>query len=276
MAGSAILKIDVLADATKAVTGLNERRHRRHQADQVGATFGSKSKTAFTGVTSSVAAMALGGLGAATAITALGGALVDASKAAMEDEKSQALLAKSMENNLDATDKQIASMEDFIDKTARATGVADDQLRPALNNLIIAGQSAAEAQDTLGVAMDIAAAKGLDVETVTKALAKAYDGNIAGPCPGWASRSRTPTARPSRFEEALDKAAETMGGSAATAAGTLEGRMKRATVAVDEAKESLGGLVNVGLAQAINGIEFLDASMAGATKGTELFAIAVA
>ena len=92
MAGSAILKIDVLADASKAVKGLNDvgtppkNRPRRCQ------TFGTKAKTAFTGVTTSVAGMASGGLGAATAIAGLGSALVDASKAAMEDEKSQALL----------------------------------------------------------------------------------------------------------------------------------------------------------------------------------------
>ena len=274
MAGSAILKIDVLTDATKAVKGLNDVGTAATKQSKSVTSFGSKSKTAFTGVTTSLAGMALGGLGAATAIAGLGSVLVDASKAAMEDEKSQALLAKAMENNLDATDKQIASMEDFIDKTARAVGVADDELRPALQNLIIAGQSAAEAQDTLGVALDIAAAKGLDVETVTKALAKAYQGNVAG-LAKLGIQVRDADGDLVSFEEALDNAAETMGGSAATAAATLEGRMKRAKIAIDEAKESLGGWLNLRFAEAIAGIEFLDASMAGATKGNELFAIGI-
>ena len=113
------------------------------------------------------------------------------------------------------------------------------------------------------------------METVTKALAKAYDGNVAGLVPARASRPRTPTGETVDFDDALQNAADTMGGSAAEAAGTLEGKMRRYKIAVDEAKESVGGFVNEALANVIQSIEFLDASMAGATKGTELFTINV-
>ena len=66
-----------------------------------------------------------------------------------------------------------------------------------------------------------------------------------------------------------------MGGSAAEAAATLTGKIKRNKIAVDEAKESVGAWINEGLALAITEIEFLDATMAGATKGNELFALGI-
>ncbi len=41
-----------------------------------------------------------------------------------------------LKNTTKATDAQVKSVEDYIDKTARATGVADDQLRPSLDRLV--------------------------------------------------------------------------------------------------------------------------------------------
>ena len=125
------------------------------------------------------------------------------------------------------------------------------------------------------MAMDIAAAKGLDVRDGHQGVGEGVRGERRRRSPGSGVEVRDADGDLVSFEEALDNAAETMGGSAAAAAATLEGRMKRATIAVDEAKESLGGWLNLRFAEALAGIEFLDASMAGATKGNELFTIGI-
>lgn len=123
------------------------------------------------------------GVGAAsrTASIALGGLAVAGfafAKAAVEDEKSAAVLAGSLKNLTNATEPQIAALEDFILQTSLATGVADDKLRPALNRLVRSTKDVNEAQDLMNLALDISAATGKDAESVANALAKANDGNV--------------------------------------------------------------------------------------------------
>jgi len=222
----------------------------------------------------SMAKMAIGAIGVGAAVSGLTRFLGDASQAAMEDSKSQALLHSTMQKTVGASQDQIAAMEEWIDKTSRAVGVADDELRPALNNLFIAGMDAAGAQEALGLALDISAAKGLSLESVAKAMAKAYQGNM-GSLSRLGIQIKDTDGRVLSFDEAMEGAAETMGGAATVAASTLSGEMAKMQVQADEAKEKIGNLVNVGLVNLISGVEFLDASMAGATKGNELFVIGI-
>ncbi len=66
----------------------------------------------------------------------------------------------------------------MILQTSLATGVADDQLRPALQRLAVSTKSTEEAQKLLTLALDISKASGKDLETVTNALGRAQDGNV--------------------------------------------------------------------------------------------------
>lgn len=116
--------------------------------------------------------------GAATAAAAAGYALMDAAKGAMEDQASAARLAQQLEKTTGATDKQVASVEDWIAKQGTAKGFADDQLRPAFQRLAASTKDLGEAQDLTTLAMDISAATGKDAETVANALAKANDGSV--------------------------------------------------------------------------------------------------
>ncbi len=102
----------------------------------------------------------------------------DAVKAAMEDQKSQTLLANSLRNTVSATDATIAATEEYITAMQAEFGIADDQLRPALAGLAAVTGEVGKAQTLLGVSMDIAAAKGIDLNAASKLVAKAYGGNI--------------------------------------------------------------------------------------------------
>lgn len=114
---------------------------------------------------------------AAGGVLALGAGLWNAAEAAVEDEKAATALAKTLENVTGATKDQVKEVEKFISKTSIATGVMDDELRPAFDQLVRATGSTEQAQKLLGLAMDVSAGTGKDLGSVTDALGKAYNGN---------------------------------------------------------------------------------------------------
>jgi len=116
---------------------------------------------------------------ATAAIGALGAALGDATKAAMEDLASQEKLATQLRTSTKATDQQIASLEDWISTQGKLFGTTDDQLRPALAKLVRVTNDVTRAQKLVSIAQDISAATGKDLESVTTALTKAEMGQFA-------------------------------------------------------------------------------------------------
>ena len=170
------------------------------------------------------------------ALTVVAGASV---KAAVEDEAAQAQLARTLVNVTNATDKQIASVEEQIKKMQMATGVADDELRPAFASLLRGTNNVQLATKGLSLAMDISAGTGQDLAGVSDALAKAYGGNFK------ALKQLSPEIYGmikdgASLDDVMAALAGTFGGSAATAANTAQGQFKRLNVALDEAKESIG------------------------------------
>jgi hypothetical protein len=175
---------------------------------------------------------------AAAAIGGLAVVLGDATKAAMEDAASQEELARTLRTSTGATDKAIASTEEWISKQGKLLGFTDDELRPALAGLSRATGSIEEAQKAAGLAMDISAAKGISLETVTKTLEKAYGGNLT------ALGKLDPAVRDmvkggASLDEVMAKLGQTFKGSAATAADTTAGQFKRLGIAMNESKESI-------------------------------------
>lgn len=103
--------------------------------------------------------------------------LEDAGKAAVEDVKSQELLANALRNTIHATDAQIASVEGVINKYQFAASVADDQLRPAYQKLVLSTHDTTKANELLGVALDAAAGTGKSLDQVALAMAKSLAGS---------------------------------------------------------------------------------------------------
>jgi hypothetical protein len=176
------------------------------------------------------------------AVAALGALSVAAGvsiKAAVEDDAAQAQLALSLQNVTGATDEQIAAVEKQIGAMQMATGVADDELRPAFATLVVGTKDIAEANKALALAMDVSAATGTDLATVSDALAKAYGGNTRaiGALSPEIKKMIKDGATLSEVQDVLNK---NFGGAAATAAGTAQGQFKRLGVALDEVKESIG------------------------------------
>lgn len=122
---------------------------------------------------------AFAAIGIGLSLRVIANELEDATKAAIEDRKSQELLALAMENTGKATDKTIKSAEAYINKMQFSAGVADDQLRPAYQKLFIATGNVTESNKLLSIALDASAATGKDLDTVSQAMAKSLAGNDA-------------------------------------------------------------------------------------------------
>lgn len=133
MAGTRTLKLSILAD----VDNLNKNLK---SADKDVSSFGDKLKE--FGKKAAVAFAAAAAAAGAYAVKLA----VDGVKAAIEDEKAQESLRRTIVNVTGATEAQVAATEDFIEKTALATGVADDQLRPSLDRLVRATGNLEQAQ----------------------------------------------------------------------------------------------------------------------------------
>jgi len=226
MAGNRTLKLSILAD----VDDLNKKLKAANGDVEESAgkleKFGKMAGAAFA-----AAAVAAG----AYAIK-IG---VEGVKAALEDEQSQLKLAQSLEKATGATKAQIAATETSIDKMARATGVADDQLRPALARLSLSTGDLSKAQDLLSLALDISAQTGKPLEGVANALGKAYDGNNAALSRLGVGLSAAEL-KTMTFTDVQTKLTDLFGGAAAENADTYAGRMARLQVVFDEAKESIG------------------------------------
>jgi hypothetical protein len=118
----------------------------------------------------------LGALGLGLGIATLTNELKKATKAASDDRKAQGLLANALRNTVGATDSAIAGAELFIKNTQLQTAVLDDELRPALATAVRATGSLADGQALLNTALDVSAGTGKDLNTVTNAISKAYNG----------------------------------------------------------------------------------------------------
>jgi len=175
----------------------------------------------------------------AGAATTAAYAIFNMSKAAAEDQKSQTVLATALRNTTGATDKQIASVEDLISSMQMAAGISDTELRTGFQNLVRATKDVTEAQDLLTLATDVSVGSGRSLESVTLALAKAYQGNLSS-----LKRLGIPLdeniVKTKDFDAATKVLSDTFGGSAANAADTYAGKLAITTQKLQEAAEAIG------------------------------------
>lgn len=171
-----------------------------------------------------------------------GQALAGFAKMAAQDQKSTKQLELSIKSATKATDAQIESVNDWIDTVQRATGVADDDLRPAYARIIRSTKDFDKAQRLLRLALDVSAATGKPLKTVTEALSKAYDGSTTaiGKLGLGYDKAKLKGMEFSEVQKDLEKR---FSGSALENANTFEGVMNRFNITMDELKETLGAAI---------------------------------
>jgi hypothetical protein len=205
--------------------GVDKAIKQFQQLDGVGAKTGFALKKAFLPATAALGALTAG-IGLAT-------------KAAMEDEAAQLELARQLRVTTQATDAQIKAVEQSISAFSKQTAMADDQLRPALANLVRATGSLELSQKAMAVTADLATAKNIDMESASVAVSKALNGQVAALIKLDPSLKGVITST-STADEIMQALNSSVGGAAETFANSAEGGLKNFGIQMDELKESIG------------------------------------
>jgi hypothetical protein len=179
-----------------------------------------------------------------SAVIAFGKASV---KAAAADQKAQQQLALALKNV--GLERDAAGAEGYIQRLQSEFGIVDDLLRPAYQSLAIATRDTAESQRLLNLSLDISAATGKDLGSVTAALSKAYLGNNTALTRLGVGISKADLKTKS-FYDITNDLATTFRGSATAAASTFQGSMDKLAVASANVQEIIG----TGLIDALTGL----------------------
>jgi hypothetical protein len=173
---------------------------------------------------------ALATIGVGISFRAITNSISSLTKAAVEDVQAQTLLAQQLRNTVGASDAVVASVEEQISQVQTATGVVDDELRPAYAKLIRSTRDTARAFRLLNLATDISAQTGKSLDSVSTALSRALNGNTASLV------KLIPSIRNSTdFVADLEKQFK----GAAAAANNLD-PYNRLKIAFDEVRETIG------------------------------------
>lgn len=154
-----------------------------------------------------------------------------------EDEKAAAKLANTVKNlGLEFANPQIAN---FIEQLTRATGVSDNELRPALQALLTTTGSLTKSQELLKNAIDISAGSGQDLGTVAQDLANAYVGITRG-IKKYNLGLTQAEIKTAGFNTILGKLNDQFGGANQAALETYGGKIQYLSNRAGEAQEIIG------------------------------------
>jgi len=183
------------------------------------------------------------GTAVAASFAAMGAAALlfgkSAITAALEDQKSQVLLAKTIKNNAKNRKGLIKDSEKTISALESQYNIIDDKLRPAFGKLVVATKSVSKSQKIIRTAIDVSALSGKSLDTVVTALSKAYLGSntALGKLGLGIDKTKLKTMS---FDQLLGTLAKKTGGSGKAAAGTYQGAVDGLSIAWQNFQESVG------------------------------------
>ena len=167
MADMRSLKIALLADVKNFVEGLDDANKKAKSFSEKLDNAIEATGKAFVGLASAAGAAAF-----AIGVTSV--------NAAIEAQKEDALLEKSINNLTGATAEQTKAVMDYLDAAENAAGINSDQLKPSFERILRSVKDITKATEIQKVAQDVAAGTGKSLVEVSDSLARAYDGNLKG------------------------------------------------------------------------------------------------
>jgi hypothetical protein len=167
--------------------------------------------------------------------------LVALARSSIQAALKQEVLQKSVEQSLTAINElgSLVSVQTFITDLEKATNITKDELTPALNSLIVSTGNLTTAQSLLGLAVDTSRGAGVDLLTVTDALAKANRGNFRA-LGQLGLGFDAVTAKEMGLAEITDYLTLKFGGAAQRSADTFGAKLEALGRSADAAQENLG------------------------------------
>lgn len=197
-------------------------------------------------------------------------------KAFEEDQRAAVRLTQTLGNlGLAFEDSRVNA---YISDLEAASGVLDDQLRPAFQSLLTTTGSVTKAQELLGLALDVAAGSGQDVTTVASDLSKAYTGNTRSLAKYNTGLSRAEL-QTANFADVQALLAKQFAGQNAAYLDTYSGKVAILNVAYANMQETIGkGLVDAfqilsgesGIGGGVSAMDAFGDAVADTTRGVAL------
>jgi len=149
--------------------------------------------------------------------------------------------AKALELQLKNTGNAFAApaVEYYIANLQKTTGVIDDQLRPAFQQLLTVTGSVTQSQAALDTALNVSAATGKSLTEVAAALSKAYAGNATALTRLGVGLDKT-TLKGGDMNKILDELNKKFAGQAQARLSTYAGKLDLINIAAQNAKETIG------------------------------------
>ena len=149
--------------------------------------------------------------------------------------------AKALELQLKNTGNAFSApaVEMYIANLQKTTGVIDDQLRPAFQQLLTVTESVVLSQAALDTALNVSAATGKSLTEVAAALSKGYAGNTTALTRLGAGLDKT-TLKSGDMNKILDELNKKFAGQAQARLTTYAGKLDLMNVAANNAKETIG------------------------------------
>jgi hypothetical protein len=178
-------------------------------------------------------------LPAVAAVGALAAGAVLSAKAAAEDAREQAQLARQINASTTATEAQIAATNEYIMQQELLSAISATELRPALAILVRHTNDLAKAQQLLSLAMDVSVGTGRDVFDVAERMAEGFTG-VLTPLEELDYGLVQSIENGASFDDIMGSLAATFGGAVAKDAETAAGRFARMQVQMQQVQETIG------------------------------------
>jgi|GEM_PF-7134909 len=189
--------------------------------------------------------------GVAVAGAAIGAFAAEMKKsldAAAEQEKAERMLAEAMKQHGTYSQEALDDLRSYASELQKVTAFGDEETLGAMQRLQVYGMETSQMKESIKVAQDLAAARGIDLATAADLVGKAYAGNTS-----MLSRygivldqSRL---QAEGFSYVLSEMNAMFGGQAAALADSYEGRLTRMKNAFSDLQETIGMAVLPAMSQ---------------------------
>jgi hypothetical protein len=178
--------------------------------------------------------LALAG-GAAAGLAVVGSVLKSSIEAAQESERVSIALQKQVESTGASYEKYQQQIDDTIESTSMLAAVDDEDLAESFTKLVGSTGDVEDALAGMTAATDVAAARGVSLETATKGIEKALNGSVAG-----LKKYGITLDKNASRQEVLAALQKRFGGAAEAYGKTAAGAQQRFGVALENVQEQLG------------------------------------
>ena len=146
--------------------------------------------------------------------------------------------------------------EAYLNTLEKITGINRDQLQPAYVKILQTTGSLTKSQEILNQSLDVTAATGIDVVSVSQALSQAYVGNTKGLRALNLGLTKAELAS-SSFADIQKRLTELFAGQAKIAAQTYAAQIGKLSIASENASEAIGKSL-IGALQSLSGQKSVD------------------